>query len=218
MPRKRRDRKHKNGNGEKSEDPFVDYMRQDPFVHFAADTFFKDSPALFDRSRSLMHMNDLDNMMSRFGAFSMRGFDDDQNVGVSQSFCSVSSYTNNGKHIKAMQTNTMKNGNGEIISESKGYQKNKNGFQKMAAQRRVNDKYHFVGQRQKDLTAPIEKEQRLIGIRDEKEEIDRFHRSFNQKKRKMIKPTSRKSKKIQNKKKSKYPSYNEKMKRLNAKK
>ena len=192
MSKKRPNRRQRKQNTKDSKDPFVDFMKKNSF---AQNTSFDDDESghvhplsiRFGGSRmSAPHL-----MMSRFGGLPMQGMDNDSNVSYSQSFSSYSVSTNNGQHAKSVHSNTMRNANGDIISECKGFERNNDGLRKMAAQRRFNDKYHFVGQQQRNLSQPIEKEQRLIGIADEPEDIQRFHRSFNEQKRRATHPRIR---------------------------
>ena len=89
----------------------------------------------------------------------------------------------NGKqnYVKRVSSKSMKNINGDIISESKGFEKNSNGLEKMAFQRRMNDKYHMIGQKRNNKNESWNKHQHLIGLSDKPDEIQQFHKSFNKK-------------------------------------
>ena len=95
------------------------------------------------------------------------------------SFSSVS-VINNGKqsYSKSFSSKSIRNVNGDIISESKGCEKNSDGLHKMAYQARLNDKYYMIGQERDNKNKTINNTKHLIGIADEPNDIQRFHQSL----------------------------------------
>ena len=80
---------------------------------------------------------------------------------------------------KSITRKSMSNGNGQIISESKGYEENSDGLKRMAFQRRLNDKYHMIAKQQNNPNSQWDQRQHLINIADEEDDIRKFHDSFN---------------------------------------
>ena len=88
----------------------------------------------------------------------------------------------NGKpnYVKSISRKSVKNSNGAIISESKGYEENNDsGLKRMAFQRRLNDKYHMRAKERKSRNEEWSEHQHLMNISDDQNEIKQFHDSFN---------------------------------------
>ena len=100
----------------------------------------------------------------------------------SSSTTSISfSSSNNGQptYVKTVSSKSMRDGQGNIVSESKGYEKDSSGVDKRAFQRRVNDQYHMRAKHRKSAEEEWNTEQRLINVEDDEHAIHRFHDRFN---------------------------------------
>merc|ERR1712098_523940 len=91
------------------------------------------------------------------------------------------SSSNNGQptYVKTVSSKSMRDGQGNFVSESKRHEKDSNGMDKRAFQRRVNDQYHMRAKHRQRADEEWKTEQRLVNIEDEEHAIKRFHDRFN---------------------------------------
>merc|ERR1712098_39636 len=77
------------------------------------------------------------------------------------------SSSNNGQptYVKTVSSKSMRDGQGNVVSESKGHEKDSNGMDKRAFQRRVNDQYHMRAKHRQRADEEWKTEQRLVNIR-----------------------------------------------------
>merc|ERR1711879_290430 len=69
-------------------------------------------------------------------------------------------------YVKAVSSVSLRDGKGNIVSESKGYETNNEGLDKRAYQRRVNEQCHLKAKHREKADEDWKTEQRLVNIKD----------------------------------------------------